>query len=154
MSETPAGPAPATPRARRTRWVLFASLAVNFLLIGFLAVGAARIASWDGRHGFHDIGPGPAALILRDRPHHPVLDAARARHRDALRQAIRTVRAERRELGALLRAEGPLDADALAQAMAELRAATDAVQAISHEALLEVARDLPEEDRMRLMHRR
>lgn len=153
MTDTAPTPADARRPRRWPRWVLFGSLAVNFLLIGFLAVGTARVASWGGPPGFRDLGPGPTALILRDRPDHPVLQAARARHREPLRQAIRAVRAERRALSALLAGEGPVDPDALAEVLEALRAATDTAQTIAHQALMEVAVDLPEEDRMRLLHR-
>ena len=84
------GAPPAKQPPRRFRGViLVASLALNLALIAFLVVGALRGAPWaDQRERRIDGSAGPVALILRDRPDDPALDAIRARYRPAMRPRL------------------------------------------------------------------
>ena len=159
MSMSPEMGGAPTPKQPPRRWrgvVLIASLALNMALIAFLVVGALRGAPWsDHRERRMDTGAaGPVALILRDRPDDPALDAIRARYRPPMREALADIRAERDALARLMAAPGPVDPVAVDAALTRMELAGDRLQAVTGAAMREALPQLPEEARRRIFKRR
>lgn len=133
-----------TARAQR-RTVL--ALAIGLLIsvcLNLFAAGAWFTGDWLDRRA-------EATVDRTLRAYPPALrrDVARRLFADrrAMRAAVADLRDARQRMFALMRAE-PLDRDALARAMAELRAATAALQVRLHEALAaSVERASPDERR-------
>ncbi|GAB3726513.1 hypothetical protein GCM10028862_01890 [Luteimonas pelagia] len=159
-SGTPGGTATPPGTARRTRWVLVASLALNVaLLAGF----AWQHLHDDGpRHGppGHPLRGGmmPSPRLLRGAlpaERQAVVDAILEKHRAGIRASVRDVFEARRAVHAQLTAD-TVDADAMEAAFADLRthdaAAASAVQAM----LTDLATELTPEERRAVadaMHR-
>jgi len=139
-----------TPR-RAPRWMkilLGVSLALN---LG-VAAAAAGIAIRHGGPphggpGFRDIG-GFARFVPEARQ-----DAARAElesHKEEFSAARDRMRAAREKVGEIFMAE-PYDAEALAQALAEMRAASGESQAPLHEAMIKIGATLTPEERAQVI---
>jgi len=155
MSDPLNEPGPAeTPRRKTSlavKVVLAVSLALNLLVVG-VVVGAVsgRIgpAAGDEPPDLRSLGLGPFAIALG----HDGRDAVREALRDRRAEFI----AERRAIGNSLRSlqqallQDPFDRDAAAAAMAESRAAAEALQSYGHEALLDHLASLPLEEREEL----
>ena len=118
---TASSPAPA-PAGRRSRWILFASLALNLFFVGAWAAFAWRHYAWE-RHGpwnpatrierlAASLLPGDGEKLRSEfRAHQTNIEAAIIIYRQAQRRMRETLRAE------------PFNADGLRAAMAEARAA-------------------------------
>jgi len=122
---------------------LVVSLALNFFLAGWMG---ARMIHGDMGHDRWSI-----TRLVRDLPEDQrgaVLDIFE-RHREQIRGVMDTMRDTRREVADILMAE-PYDPDAAAQALAELRSESAAMQESMHAALLEAAANLPPEARVDL----
>lgn len=128
------------------------SLGLNVFLGSFIAARALRHREDMMAHGG---GPGPfwgPRGLLRDRKG-PLADRARqlmAQKRAAFHAERGRLREAQRAVGAALSAE-PFDADALARAFAELRETTAHSQQLMHGTLVDLARDLPLEQRRELL---
>ena len=147
-----------TPPApdKRRRWVgiaLFASLAVNLLLVG-IVVGAMI----GGRpHGLPFGGPprgGPDVVRggnfgQMSEPTRQRVSTVMEARGDAMRTRVRAMRGAQREAERVLSAE-PYDAEKATVALRALRQRTEELQAEIHAALAEVAKDLPQNERARL----
>ena len=119
MSESPPAPAPA---GRRSRWILFISLALNLFFVGACVALAWRHYAWE-RHGPWN----PASRIERLAHALPPGDAENLRaefraHQKNVETAVATYRQAQRGTRQALGAE-PFNPDALRAAMAEARAA-------------------------------
>ena len=144
-----------TPGGRR-RWLgiaLFASLAINLLLVGIVA--GALIG---GRpHGLPFGGPprgGPDVVRggnfgQMSEPARQRLTAIMEARGDAMRTRVRAMRGAQREAERALSAD-PYDAERATTALRTLRQRTEELQAEIHAALAEVARDMPQVERARL----
>lgn len=118
---TASSPAPA-PAGRRSRWILFASLALNLFFIGAWAAFAWRHYAWE-RHGPWT----PATRIERLAAALPPSDGEKLRsefrtHQRSIELAITNYRQAQRHMREALRAE-PFNAETLRAAMAEARTA-------------------------------
>jgi uncharacterized membrane protein len=123
--------------------VLVISLALNFFLAGW--IGARFVHGFDGHRGWS------ITRLVRDLPEEQkkaVLAIFEA-HRDQIRGVMDEMHDTRREVADLLIAE-PYDPEAVAQALANLRADSAAMQESMHAALLEAAANLPPEARLDL----
>lgn len=142
-----------TPLERRLSIALAVSVALNLFIAGFFV---ARGVSGRGMHGGrHHHGPflGPRALLEAGGPEaEPLVEGLMKRHGPELRKERGALRSARRGVHDALSRE-PFDAAALERALAELRARTGSSQAQMHEALVELARQLPAEQRKRLAKR-
>jgi len=119
VTASPPGPAPA---GRRSRWILFASLALNLFFVGACAALAWRHYAWE-RHGHWN----PATRIERLAASLPPGDGEKLRsefraHQSNIEAAVTTYRQAQRHMREALRAE-PFNAEALRAAMAEARTA-------------------------------
>ena len=119
MTISPPAPAPA---GRRSRWILFVSLALNLFFIGAWAAFAWRHYAWERHHPWT-----PAMRIERLAEALPAADAEKLRAEFRTRQsnidaAIASFRQAQRALREALRAD-PFDPAALRAAMAEARSA-------------------------------
>jgi uncharacterized membrane protein len=127
------------------------SLGLNVFLGSFIAARALHRRE-DMVHGG---GPGPfwgLRGLLRDRKG-PIADRARAlmaQNRDTFHVERGRLHEAQRAVAAALTAE-PFDADALARAFAELRETTAHSQQLMHRTLVDLARDLPVEQRRELL---
>ena len=118
---TASPPAPAST-GRWSRWILFASLALNLFFVGAWAAFAWRHYAWE-RHGPWN----PATRIERLAASLPPGDGERLRgefraHQRNIEAAITVYRQAQRRMREALRAE-PFNAEALRAAMAEARTA-------------------------------
>lgn len=135
---------------RSARWLvagLVISLAINLLLVGFLA---GRWLQAAGPPPGHD----PALLLW------PAVKGLPAAEREALRpvlrkslresrEHVRTIRRAQRSVQESLRSE-PFVANELARALDELRRALNDSQAARHATLVKVATELSPDERRRL----
>lgn len=149
MSNEQSAAAPQNPPAKKRsgyRWALLASLAVN-LFLGGLLIG--HVYSDDIAHFFkhrrevnyvvRDLSP-QSQTIVRD-----VLEA----HSDRMHALWHELKEQRRKLKGLL--DQPRVDEAAAQAtFAEMRRIDGLIQAEFHAATLEIARQLPVEERRKL----
>jgi uncharacterized membrane protein len=132
---------------------LVVSLGLNVFLGSFIAARAMH-----RRAQIEQVGDGPfwgPRGLMRDRKG-PLADKARglmARNGAAFAAERARLREAQRKVGAALAAE-PFDADALARALAELREATARSQQLMHGALVDLARELPPEQRRELLRNR
>jgi uncharacterized membrane protein len=132
----------------KTRWLsiaLFASVALNLALIGFLA---SRTISWS------EAGRGGDRFVERLTRHMPAEAASRVRsvmaaQRPVMTRHLQEVRSARDEVRTALDAE-PFDRARLEQSFTRLRRANDSVQDAIHQGVLAVAGDLGAEERRRL----
>ncbi len=127
--------------------VLAVSLGLNLFLLGVLSVGFFR-----GPRPGHFGGPGPdASPLLRGGPggDHPRLQKLLGRHKPELVEQRRSMRAARGRVDAALEAE-PFDRARLEAELAKLRTETQRSQETMHRALVELAVDMPPEERKRL----
>jgi uncharacterized membrane protein len=118
---TASAPPPAAT-GRRSRWILFASLALNLFFIGALAAFAWRHYAWE-RHGPWN----PATRMERLAAALLPADGEKLRsefraHQRNIDQAVTLYRQAQRHTREALRAE-PFNAEALRAAMAEARIA-------------------------------
>lgn len=138
----------ATPQRRRG-WVtaaLVGSLALNMFL------GAILVTAWARHHGpgWHR---GPPDMMTLMRGHgDEATEAARAAHRDTLRDHFDRVRAARGAVADALVAE-PFDADALNAALDGLKAASIEAQEEFHRAFADVAATLSADERRAMAER-
>jgi uncharacterized membrane protein len=119
VTASPPEPAPA---GRRSRWILFVSLALNLFFVGACAALAWRHYAWE-RHGPWN----PATRIERLAASLPAGDGEKLRsefraHQRNIETAITIYRQAQRHMRDALRAE-PFNAEALRAAMAEARTA-------------------------------
>ena len=119
MTTSPPAPAPV---GRRSRSILFVSLALNLFFIGAWAAFAWRHYAWE-RHG----GWNPATRIERLAASLPAGDGEKLRgefraHQGNIEAAITVYRQAQRRMREALRAD-PFNAGALRAAMAEARTA-------------------------------
>ena len=123
--------------------VLVLSLALNFFLAGWM--GARLMHGETGQHRWS------ISRLVRDLPEDQRKDvlATFESHRDQIRDVMDNLRETRREVADILVTE-PYDADAVARALAQLRAQSATMQESMHAALLEVAAKLPPEARVDL----
>ena len=142
MSETNTAPV----RGKSLRWLLVASLAVNFGVAG-MALGA-----W-----FHD-GPGGRGGMVRDLGFGPYDDALRPQDRDTLKSAMRSklgdLNASRQQVAAdvtailvALRAD-PFDATALQAALDAQQAHLSARMKLGNDTMRDFLAGLPQTDRL------
>ena len=101
MTASPPGPAPA---GRRSRWILFASLALNLFFVGACAALAWRHYAWE-RHGHWN----PATRIERLAASLPPGDGEKLRsefraHQSNIEAAVTTYRQAQRHMREALRA--------------------------------------------------
>lgn len=145
---------PIAPRPAHRSWLVVAliiSVAFNLFALGFVAAralrpegGRAGHGPFMGPHGLMHDGFGPQA--------EPMIDAIMAKHGEGLRMQRRELRQARKAVRDALLNE-PFDPGRLEQAFAGLRARTESSQASMHEALVELARSLPADQRKRLARR-
>lgn len=140
----------------RRRWfgiALFASLAVNLLLVGIVA-GALIV----GRpHGLPFGGPsrgGPDVVRggnfgQMSEPARQRVSAVMEARGDAMRTRVRAMRGAQRDAERALSAN-PYDGERATAALRTLRQRTEELQAEIHAALAEVAKDMPQDERARL----
>lgn len=132
----------------RTRWLsiaLFVSVALNLALAGVIAA-----QTWRMRDAMHGGGRGPEALARQLSPASGEKARALMRSRRAeATELFATVRQARGEARAALAAE-PLDDARLTRAMDRLRQANEALQRHIQAGFVELARQLPREDREKL----
>ena len=119
MTASPPAPAPA---GRWSRWILFASIALNLFFVGAWAALAWRHYAWD-RHGPWN----PATRIERLASALPPGDADKLRsefhaHQRNIEAATASYRQAQHHTREVLRAE-PFNAEALRAAMADARTA-------------------------------
>lgn len=123
--------------------VLVLSLALNFFLAGWMGArfmhGDVLPHRWSITRLVHDLPEDQRAAVV----------ATFERHRDEIRDAMDNLRETRREVADIL-IEEPYDPKATAAALASLRAQSAAMQETMHDALLEVAAQLPPEARLDL----
>lgn len=140
----------------RRRWLgiaLFASLAINLLLVG-IVVGAMigghpRGLPFGGPpRGGPDVVRGGQFGQLSEKTRER-LSAIMEDRGDTMRTRVRAMRGAQREAERALSAE-PYDADRATAALRTLRQRTEELQAEIHAALAAVAQDLPQHERMRL----
>lgn len=148
--------APETPKqgAELKRWVLIAlvvSAALNLFGLGFIA---ARSLHPPHMHGEHGPFMGPRGMMREGfgPEARPMLDKIMERHGASLRGEHGELRKARRAVRDALLQE-PFDPAQLERALAGLRARTDSSQARMHEALVELARTLPLDQRKLLARR-
>ena len=117
-----ASPPPPAPAARRSRWILFVSLALNLFFIGAWAAFAWRHYAWE-RHGrwSPETRIERLAASLPPRDGEKLRSEFRARERN-IEAAITIYRQAQRQMREALRAD-PFNAEALRAAMAEARTA-------------------------------
>ena len=142
------------PRPVVKTWLVIAlvvSVAFNLFALGFIAARALRPRDphamhgpFMGPHGLMKDGLGPQG--------EPMIDKVMARHGQSLRNERGELRQARRAVRDALLSE-PFDAAQLERALAALRARTDSSQTRMHEALVELARSLPLEQRKLLARR-
>jgi len=142
-----------TPR-RGLVIALAISVAFNLFALGFIAARALRPHDMHGPHAMHGPFMGPRGLMREGFGPEagPMIDKVMARHGDNLRKErveLRQARGAVRD--ALLRE--PFDPSQLQAALSSLRARTNSGQARMHEALVELARSLPLEQRKLLARR-
>jgi len=153
-------PAPAPRRGRRLQWALAASLALNLLLVGLGAGMVARAHMGEGARAFLH------GEMFRDRAARDIDErASRDAGRRTLRAQVRAVldarapafdaaRARVAEAWRAVRAatgEEPLRTARLEAALADLRAAQQALTMERHAALVTLAARLSPEERARMM---
>jgi len=153
-------PAPAPRRGRRQQWALAASLALNLLLVGLGAGMVARAHMGEGARAFLH------GEMFRDRAARDIDErASRDAGRRTLRAQVRAVldarapafdaaRARVAEAWRAVRAatgEEPLRTARLEAALADLRAAQQALTMERHAALVTLAARLSPEERARMM---
>lgn len=134
-----------TGRARRMKILLILSLALNLLLISFVAGRALfpeprlvgpHVAL---HHATEELSPEAQEIVRK---------TMKAHGKD-LRAHVRELRREKARLQELLAAE-PLDETAIAGVLDEIRHHNGAIQEEIHKATLEIARQLPAEERQHL----
>ena len=147
----PTDPAPPRPRAMRPglrlKVLLFASLAANLLVAGFV-IGVVVLGGPGGRDGpprLRDAGLGPLVGVLSGEERRGLREALERRAPE-LREARSQMRGALRELLGALRAD-PFDAGRLSQALAHQRQVTVHVQEIGQHALIERIAQASPEDR-------
>ena len=122
---------------------LAASLLVNALMIG----------TWLGHRLHGDPMMQSMSRHILKRPPETLSEQARSvlqAERGGMREAYRTLRHSRRQVAELL-ADQPLDAVALAAALAEVREADVALKRLSHEVLLQVLPQMPPQERLAML---
>jgi Spy/CpxP family protein refolding chaperone len=140
------------------RWLVIAlviSAAFNLFALGFIAARALRPhGHGHGPHAEHGPFMGPRGMMREafGSETRPLVDKVMARHGESLRGERMELRRARRAVRDALLQE-PFDAAQLERALAGLRARTDSSQQHMHEALVELARTLPLEQRKRLAKR-
>jgi len=161
-------PAPAPRRGRRQQWALAASLALNLLLVGLGAGMVARAHMGEGARAFlhGEMFRDRAARDIDERASRETDErAARDAGRRTLRAQVRAVldarapafdaaRARVAEAWRAVRAatgEEPLRTARLEAALADLRAAQQALTMERHAALVTLAARLSPEERARMM---
>jgi uncharacterized membrane protein len=155
MTDSIAPPPPEQGGALK-RWLVMAlviSAAFNLFALGFIAARSLRPHE-HGRHAEHGLFMGPRGM-MRDgfgSDARPLVDKVMARHGDSLRAERMELRKARHAVRDALLHE-PLDAAQLERALAGLRTRTDSSQQRMHEALVELARTLPLEQRKLLAMR-
>lgn len=137
---------PAMSTSKKLAVILAISLGLNLFLLGVLSVGLFR-----GPRPSRFDGPGPdASALLRGGPgEHPRLHKLMGRHKPELVEQRRALRSARARVGAALEAE-PFDRARLEGELANLRKETLRSQETMHRALVELAGDMPPEERKRL----
>lgn len=149
----PIAPHPPEQGGALKRWLVIAlviSAALNLFALGFVAARSMRPHD----HGRHGPFMGPRGMMREGvgPEARPLVDKVMAHHGEALRAERKELRQARRAVrDALLRE--PFDATQLERALAGLRARTDSSQQRMHEALVELARTLPREQRKHLARR-
>ncbi len=142
-------------KSRRWAIALMASLALNLFLGGVFA------ASWRAHDDARDtVAPNPMAVLWAreslGEPARATLRRIWAKHGAEVRPLVRQMRAARRQVSDQLAADD-FDPEALARALADLRAKTQVSQSAMHAAMVELAADLTAEERRHLakagMHR-
>lgn len=137
------------PVARKLAIVLAVSLGLNLFLGGMIA------SAWISRQVERERPAGPAlsgkfdfraGLEVLGTAARPMAREIRREFGPRLRESGGEVRIARRRVGDLMRA-GELDTQALEAAFRDLRQATDAAQAVMHQALLETMERLSPEQR-------
>jgi len=161
-------PAPAPRRGRRLQWALAASLALNLLLVGLGAGMVARAHMGEGARAFlhGEMFRDRAARDIDERASRETDErASRDAGRRTLRAQVRAVldarapafdaaRARVAEAWRAVRAatgEEPLRTARLEAALADLRAAQQALTMERHAALVTLAARLSPEERARMM---
>jgi len=161
-------PAPAPRRGRRQQWALAASLALNLLLVGLGAGMVARAHMGEGARAFlhGEMFRDRAARDIDERASRETDErASRDAGRRTLRAQVRAVldarapafdaaRARVAEAWRAVRAatgEEPLRTARLEAALADLRAAQQALTMERHAALVTLAARLSPEERARMM---
>ena len=132
-------------KQRALVFALLVSLVVNGILLGIFV--GQRAADRE-RHAMHAM----TRQILQSEPEaiaEPVAAAMRA-HRSEMRSAFKELRRARRDVVELLK-EQPLDADKLRSSFTRVRAADEALKAVTHEILVEVLPGVEPDQRMRLL---
>jgi len=132
--------------------LLTVSLALNLFAVG-LFIGVAAI----GGRGFPPRGGdgfGPAlqaspALMALEPASRQIAIEMFQESEDALREEGRALRRAQRNVVRAMAAE-PFDPEAARTALAELRERTDAIQAVLHDYIVTLSRDLNEDERRRL----
>lgn len=124
--------------------ILFASLAINLFLGGFLF---AR-----GMYGHERLGP----ISFRGNPNLHASEALKKfhagfrEHRDDMKNGYLAFRQAREDVRRAMNTE-PFDADALQRALDKMRDATNALQSVSHEVLISVSAELNPKERRDLL---
>jgi uncharacterized membrane protein len=138
------------------RWLLLVSLALNLalllaLLLPRLGVGVPVQQPAEPRQSRSL--PSPWALrAALDEDGRAIFNAVMQRHREPMRTAIRELRESRRSAEAAVRAE-PFAAEALEQALAQLRQREAVATAVVHGLLVEAADELDAAQRAALADR-
>lgn len=135
-------------RDARPQWMkiaLILSVALNLLLVSFVA---GRVLFPEPRLVGPHVALHHATEELSPEAQEIVRQTMRA-HRQELRAHVRALRGEKAALQELLGAE-PLDEAAIAAVLREIRRHNGAIQEEIHAATLEIARQLPPEERQHL----
>lgn len=153
----PLAPRPVAEPRGRARWLVIAlaiSVSLNLFALGFVVARALRPPHLPHPRAEHGPFLGPHSLMREGfgPKARPLLDGVMERHGADLREERAALRKARRAVRDALLSE-PFDAAALEQALAALRERTDSSQRQMHEALVELARSLPLEQRKLLARR-
>ncbi len=131
-------------RQRLLLVVLFVSLAINLFLAGVVVARRTELASTPGSHFMAGAGMFNAEVAQR-----PEVVVVWKRRETFVRSSMHELHAAQQQVKETLNAD-QWDANALSMALAELRQRVGVAQESWHQVLLEMAAELPAEQRMQL----